>query len=136
VAATLVNPVLGRFQWGASDVVVYRDGAKNVIIDETLGDMAALNISGIEQRLDAIAAEKQNAQRVKTRIKRSTKPQPPSLELLRVKAAMDESLKKRDAARAKDPPFSAWPQPEKAWGHVDRRELDEIKRRRETESSR
>jgi hypothetical protein len=65
VTATLVNPVLGRFQWGASDVVVYRDGAKNIIIDETLGDMAALNVSGIEQRLEAIAAEKQETRRVK-----------------------------------------------------------------------
>ena len=126
VAATLVNPVLGRFQWGASDVVVYRDGSKNIIVDETLGDMAALNISGIEQRLDAIAAEKQEARRVKPRIKRATKPQPPSLELLRVKAAMDENLKKRDAARAKDPQFSSWPQPEKAWGHVDREPIIQI----------
>jgi hypothetical protein len=136
VTATLVNPVLGRFQWGASDVVVYRDGAKNIIIDETLGDMAALNVSGIEQRLEAIAAEKQETRRVKPRIKRTTKPQPPTLELLRIKAAMDESLKKRDAALAKDPPSSAWPQPEKAWEHVDRRKLDEITRRRQTESRR
>jgi len=99
---------------------------KNIIFDETLGDMAALNISVVQQRLEAIAAEKQNAKRVKTRIKRVTKPQPPSLELLRAKAAMDEALNKRDAGRAKDPPSSAWPQPEKAWGHVDREPLIQI----------
>jgi hypothetical protein len=101
---------------------------KNIIFDETLGDMAALNISVVQQRLEAIAAEKQNAKRVKTRIKRVTKPQPPSLELLRAKAAMDEALNKRDAGRAKDPPSSAWPQPEKAWGHVDREPLLKINR--------
>jgi hypothetical protein len=37
----ITDPKLGRFKWGANDVVAYRDSSGAVISDETLGDMAA-----------------------------------------------------------------------------------------------
>jgi DNA invertase Pin-like site-specific DNA recombinase len=48
VRVTVRDPKLSRLQWGATDTVIYRDQANNVVSDETLGDMAVLGFSEVD----------------------------------------------------------------------------------------
>jgi Tfp pilus assembly protein PilN len=55
VKATLTNPELGRFQWGAMDAVVYRDSKGDVVLDETLTSMKAFGAT--EEQIETRRAE-------------------------------------------------------------------------------
>ena len=125
VQLTVVDPKLSRLKWGSADAVVYRDQSGTVISDETLGDMAALRVDGITERLEDIEFEKQQASKIGRR-RQALKPQPPAMELVRLKSQIEKAIRGRDAARDTEPPASPWPQTEKAWGHVDREPLERI----------
>jgi hypothetical protein len=45
VKVVITDAKLGRFKWGATDAVIYRDSKGDVISDESLGDMAAFGFS-------------------------------------------------------------------------------------------
>ena len=48
---------------------------------------------------------------------------------------IDEAhIERRDAERAANPESSEWPQPEKAWPHVDRHALKRVVVQRQTEA--
>jgi hypothetical protein len=123
VEMKLLDPKLSRLSWQQGDkrgeFIVYRAGYGSVVSDETLAEMAALGVDGIAERLEDIKAEKQIAAKIGGRRRRPAKPLAPTLEMLRWKAQKDE-------AQAASPPSSPWPQPEKAWGHVDRVPLRRI----------
>lgn len=126
VRVTVVDPKLSRLSWDTTDAVIYRDKNGNVISDETLGDMAALNVKGIPERIEVIKREKELALRVAERRRIPPKPQPPAMEQVRMKSQIEQYIRKRDRLRVEDQPASAWPQPEKAWGHVDKEALRRI----------
>jgi DNA invertase Pin-like site-specific DNA recombinase len=62
VRVTITDPKLGRLQWGANDVVIYRDHQDSIVSDETLGDMAAFgfNEADIAKREAEIRQEQLN----------------------------------------------------------------------------
>jgi len=127
VRVTVMDPKLGRLLWGATDAVVYRDQAGNVVCDESPGDMAALGVSGVAERVRDIEVEKQQVFKGGRR-RRAVKPQPPAMELVRLKSQLEQAIRERDAVRAIEhlTPCSPWPQPDKAWEHVDRDPLRRI----------
>jgi DNA invertase Pin-like site-specific DNA recombinase len=64
VRVTVVNPKHSRLQWGSTDAVIYRDKARMVVSDETLGDMAAFGFSKADmaKREAEIKAERRGPQ--------------------------------------------------------------------------
>ncbi len=128
VRVTVLDSKLGRLQWGTVDAVLYRDKRGMVYSDESLGDMAVLGVSGAEQRLEDIKSEKDVVAQIRPKSRR-VKPAAPPMELLRLEADLKEKKNKQDLARQLDPPSSPWPQPDKAWDHVDRNALERLSSR-------
>ena len=125
VRVTVLDPKLSRLQWDTNDAAIYRDQAGRITIDETLGDMAALGVNGISERLKDIEAERESTAGITGR-RRALRAQPPTMKQERLRAEIKQVLRNRETSRAIHPPCSPWPQPEKAWEHVDRETLRQI----------
>ena len=54
--------------------------------------------------------------------------------LEKFKQQIEANIERRDAERAANPESSEWPQPEKAWPHVDRHALKRVIVKRQTEA--
>lgn len=125
VRVTVLDPKLSRFKWDSTDAVIYRDKSVSIYSDETLGDMEALGVGGRDQRLEDIRSAKKVITSIKPR-RRRIKPMPPSAETIRLKKALEVRREKQDQKISNNPPSSVWPQPEKAWEHVDSEPLRRI----------
>ena len=126
----VVDPQTKRCDFGLGR----RVGGELVEIDERLEqaamcgaskeDLMQLEQNMLRQRahLDQQFAEIEKLQAEK---ERNRKPMSQA-ELLKRQKALEEFIEHRDKVLADNPPSSDWPQPEKAWGDVDREPLRQI----------
>lgn len=129
-----VDPQKKRCDFGLGRWV----GTELVEIDERLEDAEALGASKDqlvqiekEQLRRKINLDEQFSENKKLQAEKERNRKPMSeAELLKLRKALEQAseefIEQRDKALADNPPSSDWPQPEKAWGQVDREPLRQI----------
>ncbi len=84
----------------------------------------------IDQQLQEAAEEKAEKERNRTPESKAER----LAGLKKFKQQIEAFIERRDAERAANPESSEWPQPEKAWPHVDRHALKRVIVQRQTEA--
>ncbi len=85
----------------------------------------------------SVDQELQDAAEAKAEKERSRTPESEAERLAgleKLKQQIEAFIERRDAERAANPESSEWPQPEKAWPHVDRHALKRVIVQRQTEA--
>ena len=139
----VIDTRIGSALFGRLEI---RHDRKVICIDSVMDDAAAFGatpeqLKKLQKQLAArdasVKQQLQDAAEAKAEKERSRTPESEAERLAgleKLKQQIEAFIERRDAERAANPESSEWPQPEKAWPHVDRHALKRLIVQRQTEA--